>query len=228
MRSEAVETMERFETIEGFEPLEGFESIEELIGTPARRKSPDVIARVVSNVAAPPVLALLGAVLLTLSSSTTGAWRWAVLLAVTTVLLPSFYVVWMVWRGKISDIHVPNREERLKPYLVTAAAAAVGWAICFFWPAPADFRMLAAANCLQAILFMVITLRWKISLHSAAAGGLTVLGITVFSLSGLYLALTVPLIAWARVRLERHTLMQTIAGAALGALIVAFAWLVTE
>ena len=95
------------------------------------------------------------------------------------------------------------------------------------WPAPADFRMLAAANFLQALLFMLITLRWKISLHSAAAGSLTVLGVAAFSMSGLYLALTVPLIAWARVRLQRHTLMQTVAGAALGALIVVFAWYVT-
>jgi len=204
------------------------ETSQEFALAPTRRKSPDTIARVVSNVAAPPVLAVVGAVLLTLSSTTTGAWRWAVLLAVTTVLLPSVYVGWMVWRGQISDIHVPNREERLKPYLVTAAAAAAGWAICFMWPAPADFRMLAAANCLQAILFMLITLRWKISLHSAAAGSLTVLGVAAFSMSGLYLALTVPLIAWARVRLQRHTLMQTVVGAALGALIVVFAWYVTE
>lgn len=205
-----------------------FVDLEEYGHAPRRRKSPDVLARIVSNVAAPPVLAVAGAVVLTLSSTTTGAWRWALLLAVTTVLLPSMYVVWMVWRGQISDLHVQNREERLKPYLVAAAAATLGWAICFLWPAPADFRMLAAATCLQAILFLLITLRWKISLHSAAAGSLTVLGVAAFSLSGLYLALTVPLIAWARVRLERHTLMQTIAGAALGALVVAFAWFVTE
>lgn len=204
------------------------ETPQEFVLATTRRKSPDTIARVVSNVAAPPVLAVAGAALLALTSTAAGAWRWALLLAIMTVVLPSLYVGWLVWSGEISDIHVPNREERLKPSLVTAAAAAVAWAICFAWPAPANFRMLAAANCLQAILFMLITLRWKISLHSAAAGGLTVLGITAFSMSGLYLALTVPVIAWARVRLQRHTLMQTIAGAALGALVVAFAWLMTD
>lgn len=192
------------------------------------RGRPEKVASIVSNVAAPPVLALLGGVMLTLASTTTGAWRWAVLLAVTTVLLPSVYVGWMVWRGQISDIHVPNREERLKPYLVTSAAAAAGWAICFAWPAPADFRMWSAANCLQAILFMVITLRWKISLHSAAAGALTVLGIAAFNVYGLLIALSVPLVAWARVRLERHTYMQTVAGAALGAIIVLVAWYMTD
>lgn len=192
------------------------------------RKRPDKIAAVVSNVAAPPVLAMVGALVLTLSSSTTGAWRWAVFVGVMTVLLPSAYVVWQVYRGQISDLHLVNREERLKPYLVTVVAALVGWAICIVWPAPADFRMLAFASSLQAILFMIITLRWKISLHSAAAGSLTVLSVSALSTSGLYFALAVPLIAWARVRLHRHTFMQTVAGAALGALVVAFAWYVTE
>lgn len=192
------------------------------------RGRPEKVASIVSNVAAPPVLAIMGAVILTMASTTTGAWRWALMLAVTTVLFPTIFVLWMVWRGQISDIHVPNREERLKPYLVTAAAAALAWAICFAWPAPADFRMWSAANCLQAILFMVITLRWKISLHSAAAGALTVLAVAAFNAYGLLIALSVPLVAWARVRLQRHTFMQTVAGAALGALVVLFAWFVTE
>jgi membrane-associated phospholipid phosphatase len=194
----------------------------------APTKRPDKIAAVVSNVAAPPVLALLGAVVLTLSSSTTGAWRWAVFVGITTVLLPTAYVIWQLYRGNISDLHLVNREERLKPYLVTVGGALLGWVICMIWPAPADFRMLAFASCLQAILFMIITLRWKISLHSAAAGSLTVISVSALSTSGLYFALAVPLIAWARVRLQRHTFMQTVAGAILGALVVAFAWYITE
>lgn len=192
------------------------------------RGRPEKVASIVSNVAAPPVLAVLAGVMLTMASATAGAWRWALLLAVTTVVLPSLYVGWMVWRGQISDIHVPNREERLKPYLVTVAAAALAWGICFFWPAPADFRMWSAATCLQAVLFMIITLRWKISLHSAAAAALTVLGVAAFNVYGLLIALSVPLVAWARVKLERHTFMQTVAGAALGAAVVLIAWYFTE
>lgn len=189
-------------------------------------KAQDTLARVVSNVAAPPVLAVVGAILLAAHTAEKGDWRWALLFGLTAVLLPSLYVAIEVYRGNISDIHVPLREERMRPGLVTVATALVVYGIFTWWPAPPYFRMLALAYGLQAILFFLITLRWKISLHSAAAGSLTVLGITVFSGSGLLFALTVPVIAWSRVRLERHTTAQTVTGAFLGATVVLVSLLV--
>lgn len=179
----------------------------------------DTLASVVSNVAAPPVLAVVGVVLVALETATQGAWEWALFFASVAVALPLLYVVWEVYRGNITDVHVPDRAQRTRPYLVALAASLATWAIFAWYPAPPLFRILALANGIQALVFFVITLRWKISLHSAAAGGLTVLGLAALSTSGLWLALTVPLIAWARVRLRRHTLAQTVCGALLGAAI---------
>jgi membrane-associated phospholipid phosphatase len=66
----------------------------------------------------------------------------------------------------------------------------------------------------MAVIFG-ITLWWKISVHSAAAAGVATL---IWSLIGATLPLLagVVIIAWSRVRLRRHTVAQTIAGAALG------------
>lgn len=178
---------------------------------------PERAASWVSNIAAPPVLAVVGVVLVALKTAETGAWEWALFFGVVAVMLPLLYVVWEVHRGHISDVHVPEREQRFRPSLVALVASTAVWIIFALYPAPPLFRTLALANGLQTLVFFVITLRWKISLHSAAAGGLTVLGITVLSSTGLWLALSVPLIVWARVRLHRHTLAQTLVGAALGA-----------
>jgi len=172
-------------------------------------------------------MALSSAILLAEQSVERGAWRWATAFGVASVILPSMYVGVQVYRGKISDVHVPLREERIRPFIVAAASAILVLAVFVWWPAPPVFRMLALANALQAVVFFVITLRWKISLHSAAAAGLTVVGISALSASGALLVLTVPVVAWSRVRLHRHTLAQTICGAALGGLIAAFAlWVV--
>jgi hypothetical protein len=38
------------------------------------------------------------------------------------------------------------------------------------------------------------------------------------------LVMTVPLVAWSRVHLQRHTLAQTAAGALLGTIILVVAW----
>ena len=181
----------------------------------------------VSNIAAPPVLAVVGVVLVALQTAEQGAWEWALFFGVVAVALPLLYVVWEVWRGNIADVHVPDRAQRTRPYLVALAASVAVWLIFALWPAPPLFRVLALANGLQALIFFLITLRWKISLHSAAAGGLTVLSFSALSSTGLWIVLIVPLIAWARVRLRRHTLAQTVGGAALGAAIFGVAiWVV--
>jgi hypothetical protein len=188
------------------------------------------LASLVSNVAAPPVLAVLSAVLLVMNSTEAGVWQWAALFGVTAVLVPSAYVLWEVLRGRISDIHVPLREQRMRPLAVALACTLLVLGFFIWWPAPPDFRMLALAYGLQAVLFFVITLRWKISLHSAAAGSLTALGWMAMSNTGVALvALSVPVIAWSRVRLHRHTTAQTVCGALLGAAVVIISfWMIGE
>jgi membrane-associated phospholipid phosphatase len=66
---------------------------------------------------------------------------------------------------------------------------------------------------------LLVTLWWKLSVHTAAASGTVAILALTF---GSALALTVPavaLVAWSRVRLGDHTPAQTLAGAALGGLV---------
>ncbi len=192
----------------------------------------DGVAHWISNVAAPPVLALVATLLLAQRSAEDGAWGWAAGFGVAAVLVPSAYVMIQVQRGAISDLHVSLREERQRPFLVTLGAAAAICGVFLWWQAPAGFRILAVANLVQAVVLFAVTLRWKVSLHSAAAGSLstlslTVLGVHFLSVTGMVLVASVPLISWARVRLERHTLAQTMVGAAVGCLVTILAvWVV--
>jgi membrane-associated phospholipid phosphatase len=71
-----------------------------------------------------------------------------------------------------------------------------------------------------AVLLLLITLRWKISGHSIAIASLAILVIHVMGQNFLPALLAIPLVAWARIRIRRHTLAQTIAGAALGMLYI--------
>ncbi len=180
----------------------------------------------VSNVISPPLMLIVSALLVT-TQVDEHAWRWAFLFMAASVLLPVLYLVWLLKRGRINDIHVPVREQRIRPYLVTLAVALPLLLFFLLWPAPQPFQVLATIYALQAIACLVITLRWKISLHSAAVSSAAVLGWTTIGWSGAALLLTVPVVAWARVHLRRHTLMQTIGGALLGVVAVYTAiWLV--
>ena len=192
----------------------------------------DGIAWWISNVAAPPVLALVAAVLLAIRSSSSTAWGWAAAFGFAAVALPTLYVVVQVKRGLISDVHVPLREQRMRPYLVTLASSTAVCGVFLWFQAPATFRVLAVANLVQSVLLFAITMRWKVSMHSAAASSLstlslTMLGVSALSATGMLLVATVPVIAWARIRLDRHTPAQTVAGAILGCAVMVLAvWIV--
>ena len=74
----------------------------------------------------------------------------------------------------------------------------------------------------------MITLRWKISAHAAGAAMPFTALFTVFGAAALPLAAIIPVVCWARVKAEMHTVAQVCAGALLGLLMtsVEFALLV--
>ena len=73
---------------------------------------------------------------------------------------------------------------------------------------------------IQILLVFLITLKWKISGHCTSAAGLSFLAIALYGEAVIPLTLIIPVIAWSRIRLGRHTLYQTIAGSFLGAVTV--------
>jgi membrane-associated phospholipid phosphatase len=63
-----------------------------------------------------------------------------------------------------------------------------------------------------------VTLVWKASAHSAVAGNAAVAGLLILGSPGLLFGLVVlPLVLWSRVASAAHTLLQTLAGAGVGA-----------
>lgn len=71
-----------------------------------------------------------------------------------------------------------------------------------------------------AVVFMGINLWWKISLHTAfVAASVTVLVILFGPVAAIAIIL-LPLIIWARIELEHHSLAQAATGAILSASIV--------
>lgn len=178
------------------------------------------LAHWISQTGSPPVTATLGVIAAGYALTGPRAWLWAGSYALLAILAPALYVLWLYHRGLVSDIHLRRRSERTRPLVVTLALAVLAWAGLYAGSGPALLLVLATANVLQTGLFFGITLHWKISAHAAAAAGLAVLSWVLFGLAALPVLMTVPLIAWARVRLEAHTPAQTIAGAVLGSLIL--------
>lgn len=189
-----------------------------LAGTKERE---DGLAYVLSQVLSPPVIAVAGAVLAATSLNTPAAWLWGGVYIAGAVLVPLVYVLWLVARGVVADIHLPSRRDRLRPNVVAVAAAWAVWAAMWHSAAPEPLRLLAVINVAQTMLFLAITLWWKISLHLIALTALFALSLWFLGAAAWPLAVLVPALAWSRVYLGRHTLSQTLAGMGVGGGVVA-------
>jgi membrane-associated phospholipid phosphatase len=190
----------------------------ERLGSGASRSCGDWLARLVTNLGSPPVLAVVIVALTASTLSSPGVWIWAGIYLLLAVLLPLLHVVWLVKRGRVTDLHLRVRAQRIQPLLVAITCGGLGWLVLVLAPAPAALSIFAAALWLQTAAILAITLRWKISVHTAAAAGATTVAWALLG-TALPFLLTVPVIAWSRIRLRRHTLPQTLAGALLGFLV---------
>ena len=175
------------------------------------------LAKVVSAVASPPILGTSGTLLIAEWLDSASGWLWAGFNILLVVLLPVGYILWLLRSHQVTDFDVYIREQRLRPYFFTLACGGISWLVGIVAHAPHLFLVLTGASFVQMSVMGIINTHWKISAHAATAASFSVMTSLLFGLWSLPILLAIPLVAWSRVRLHRHTLAQTIGGAALGA-----------
>ncbi|TNM59948.1 phosphoesterase PA-phosphatase [Streptomyces sp. NP160] len=189
----------------------------------ADRPGPPRWARWASEALAPAALA---AVVPLVVGAAAAGWAGVALAAVGAVVavVPGvLLVVHLVRRGRVVDHHLPDRADRprvLGAVLVGVVAAA---ALQVLLSAPPALRVLFSAMAVLLAVLVLMSTRWKVSLHAAAAAAS--LGALVAAL-GPWALVGAPLVAVlgaARVRLGAHTPAQVLVGLALGAVAAAAA-----
>ncbi len=179
----------------------------------------DEVAGVVSIIFAPPFVAAYMITFVVVVSGVSEAWRWAGLYLAQSVLAPLGYLLWLRQNGLVSDLDVKERAERFRPLAFTVVAMVLACVVFWAGGAPPLLRGLAVVAVLLLGVVLVVTTRWKISMHGAAIGAFTALLLIVIGWGAVPILLIVPVVAWARVHLRRHTPAQAIAGIALGGFI---------
>jgi len=173
------------------------------------------LATAVSGVASPPVLVAAMTALQASISGESDRWLWASVYISCAVLIPLAYLVHLFKHGEVGDLDLRRRSQRFRPQFVTVSCFGTAWAILRFGSAPAPMTAVAGALLLQSLAVLAITLRWKISVHSATAAAA---GVVVWSVFGALIPVLVAiaLVAWSRLRLRYHSPGQVAAGALLG------------
>ncbi len=179
-------------------------------------------ARLISNLISPPVVwaVMIFPIAFREAESQGQAVVWALTYGVLVCLLPILYIAWMVRRGSISDIHMRLREERLRPFLVSIGCTGLAWLALRLMGAPSVVPLVAVVTLVQLAVMAIITLVWQISMHAMCISSAVVATGILFGLGpALLVSPLVPLVGAARLKLQRHTPAQVVAGTLLGAVV---------
>lgn len=142
-----------------------------------------------------------------------------------TCLLPLLAIGMLYKLGKVSDPGLNHQGERTLPFIISAVSYLLAFGYLFMLRAPSWLTMFAGAGLIIVIACCVINLKWKISVHLAAMGGLVgllfhllIYGETLRPILPWVMAAIVctGLVGTSRLILRRHTLGQVAAGALLG------------
>ncbi len=181
-------------------------------------------ARLVSDLLSPPMVWALMAFPIAFrdARSDQQAVIWALVYMLLVCILPVVYIVWMVKRGEITDVHMRVRQQRLRPFAFSLACTALAWWVLRLLGAPPIVPLFALFSFVQLAVMAAITLVWQISIHAVSITGAAVATFAFFG--PLWALLVVPLVVLvgaARLKLQRHTLAQVLAGGLVGLIIPA-------
>ena len=144
-------------------------------------------------------------------------------------LVPMLLVLILKKMCMIDDIGLNGRKERLIPYIISIICLAGTGLFLYIKSAPVWVAMFYAGGALAALINLIVNFRWKISAHAAGIAGLVAMLIQVIkegpSAPGMvwWIAgaiVIAGLLGSSRIWLGRHTLMQVLAGSAVGFLSV--------
>lgn len=179
-------------------------------------------ATLVSFVLNPLFVAYLVPFLIVYKATDSGwyALKWMLFISLFVSLAVSYFFYGRL-RGYFSDFDISKRKERFRFYRLILLLSFVFLCISIFLKGVTfPISILAFGITMGIIAYAIVNLKIKASGH---VGVLCAFVITVGFLYGaqsaLFLSWTIPLLAWSRLYLKRHTMKEVITGAILGSII---------
>ena len=178
----------------------------------------DKVARFLAHALNPSFTTFFAIVALSISA----AERWilcALWLAIGgafTILLPFSYFLWLMRRGKISELYIPARTQRTGPFLSLILFYTLGALLLRWIGAPSPAIAALVVHTVNVALMTGVTCFCKMSFHvmsAATSGGIL---LYFFGTPGLLTLVLIAAISWSRVHTRAHSLSQVLGGGLMG------------
>ncbi|MEN8118081.1 MAG: hypothetical protein ABFS16_13945 [Bacteroidota bacterium] len=192
------------------------------------------LARIISIIFHPVLIPTLGTLLLLNSGFYFSMLSWEakrfVLLVIffTTSILPMLTVAVIALKPTY-NISMPESRDRVIPLLLSSVYFYIGFQLLNKMHAFPAFRLFMAASVLVIIGLLLISFKWKISVHMAAIGSLSGILFALSFRNGMnplwpiiIVVLVSGIVGTARLALGKHNIWQIIAGYVLGLSVLYF------
>jgi membrane-associated phospholipid phosphatase len=182
----------------------------------------ETLAKLTTNALNPFLASFVVMVLLAFrdTASTGEALKWASVTIVLSVLPVLGVVLYLVKIKKLDGVFVNPRQQRTALYLLAIGLGAIVYVVLRWCGGPKSLEAVFAAGLAAVIVFMIVNLYWKISLHTAFIAGAVAVLIIVYGVAAAWTVVLLPPVAWARITLNQHTAVQVVMGAIISAAIV--------
>lgn len=135
-------------------------------------------------------------------------WRFLVFLLVIDAVLPFLYMQWGLRTGRIKDWDMTDRKQRFELYFFTIFAHLFGVVAAYAIGKTELFEILLIFWSL-ALIYGVITLFWKISIHAGTNAALLAFFNHFYGWDKYWwLVLVLVIVLWSRVKTKKHTWSQ--------------------
>jgi len=138
---------------------------------------------------------------------------WIAIAFLFAIIIPGSYIIWLIERKHIRDVHLSDHEERKIPFLVAGASAVLGAIALAMISAAKPVVVMGVAYAVNAVVISLLTLFWKVSVHTALFSSVVTVVVILFGIHFAWLYLLLVPLAWARIYRHRHSLNQVIGGA---------------
>lgn len=144
------------------------------------------------------------------------------------LLAMTFFVIYGVHKKIFTDMDVSKRTQRPLLFIVCLVMGLIYLWGLFFLNGPKILAVVIVGLIISVLLLSLINMKLKVSIHVATVAAL------LFALAIIYhgyyymTLLLIPAVAWARLKIKRHTLPETIVGAILGILLSLGTYLVVK
>lgn len=130
-------------------------------------------------------------------------------------ILPMAIIVY--WAKKLNtDKDISNRQDRFTPLVVGIVSYFIGFLVSLSLGLSDFLTGLLLCYSINTGVVLLITAKWKISVHTTGLSGPVGALILLLGPIGALFGILYPILIWSRVTLKKHTLAQAIAGGVQG------------